>query len=54
MARLCELTLPVSLHVLEAGDGGGGISKRSAVSLLLPLALGLATLLGAPLLEAIV
>lgn len=25
--------LPVSLHVLEAGEGGGGISKRSAVSL---------------------
>lgn len=36
MARLCDVTLPVSLHVLDAGDGGGGISKRSAVSLLLP------------------
>lgn len=31
---LCEV-LPVSLHVLEAGDGGGGISKRSAFSLFL-------------------
>jgi hypothetical protein len=27
--------LPVSEHVDEAGDGGGGISNRSAVSLLL-------------------
>lgn len=27
--------LPVSLHVLEAGDGGGGISKRSVFSLFL-------------------
>lgn len=35
--RLCEVTLPVSLHVLDAGDGGGGISNRSAVSLLLPV-----------------
>lgn len=26
--------LPVSLQVLEAGEGGGGMSKRSAVSLL--------------------
>lgn len=25
--------LPVSLHVLEAGDGGGGISILSAFSL---------------------
>lgn len=24
----------MSLHVLDAGDGGGGMSKRSAVSLL--------------------
>lgn len=54
LALLCELTLPVSLHVLEAGDGGGGMSKRSAVSLLFPLALGLGTLLVVPLLEAIV
>lgn len=53
LARLCEFTLPVSLHVLEAGDGGGGISKRSAVSLLFPLALGFAvTLLVVPLFEA--
>lgn len=52
LARLCELTLPVSLQVLDAGDGGGGISKRSAVSLLLPLALDFATLLDAPLPEA--
>lgn len=35
--RLCDVTLPVSLHVLEAGDGGGGISKRSEVSLLMPV-----------------
>lgn len=35
--RLCDVTLPVSEHVLEAGDGGGGISNRSAVSLLLPV-----------------
>lgn len=33
--------LPVSLHVLEAGEGGGGISNLSAVSLwLLLLELG--------------
>lgn len=36
--------------MLEAGDGGGGISKRSAVSLLFPLALVFATLLVVPLL----
>lgn len=52
LARLCEFTLPVSLHVLDAGDGGGGISKRSAVSLLLPLAPVFVTLLTVPLLEA--
>lgn len=27
--------LPVSLQVLDAGEGGGGISRRSAFSLLL-------------------
>lgn len=31
---LCDV-LPVSLHVLEAGEGGGGISNRSAFSLFL-------------------
>lgn len=53
LARLCELTLPASLHVLEAGDGGGRMSKRSAVSLLFPLALDLATLVDVPLPDAI-
>lgn len=53
LVRLCEFTLPVSLQVLEAGDGGGGISKRSAVSLLFPLALVFATLLGVPLPDAV-
>lgn len=53
LARLCEFTLPVSLQVLDAGDGGGGISKRSAVSLLFPLALVFATLLGVPLPDAV-
>lgn len=39
--------------MLEAGDGGGGISKRSAVSLLFPPVLDLATLtLLVPLFEA--
>lgn len=52
LARLCEFTLPVSLHVLDAGDGGGGISKRSAVSLLFPLEHDFVTLLGVPLPEA--
>ncbi|KAJ6634886.1 hypothetical protein Bhyg_13467 [Pseudolycoriella hygida] len=33
---LCDVTLPVSLHVLDAGEGGGGMSNLSAVSLLLP------------------
>lgn len=30
---ILDVLLGVSLQVLEAGDGGGGISKRSAVSL---------------------
>lgn len=30
---ILEVLLGVSLQVLEAGEGGGGISKRSAVSL---------------------
>lgn len=34
---LCEVL--VSLHVDEAGLGGGGMSKRSAISLLLSLLL---------------
>lgn len=51
MARLCEFTLPVSLHVLEAGEGGGGMSKRSAVSLLFPLVFAV-TLFVVPLFEA--
>lgn len=32
--------LPVSLHVLEAGDGGGGMSNLSAFSLFEELLLG--------------
>lgn len=36
MGLLFDVILPVSLHVLDAGDGGGGISSLSAVSLLLP------------------
>jgi len=43
--------LPVSLQVLDAGEGGGGISSRSAVSLcrlfLFPLLPGAGRLLAA-------
>lgn len=43
--------LPVSLQVLDAGEGGGGISSRSAVSLcrlfLFPLLPGAGRLLDA-------